>query len=385
MENVMSFYVILYMIMGLIIYHAIFEIWYFNFGKALIGELFGALIFAVIMTGLTLKFWWVALIIIILIGLALSAKVGSPTGKKIVLVVFVVVAIITAITGIRYNKQEKEKQKEIERQRQEAAEEIERQKQEAAEEEALYYTPIDPEVYLKESSDLYSITEGVTYVRTEDGYCSANVQYDKDTYGIVYIQFLADNGERLHDVGWFELQNNADKPLIYIGSNGGQVEINSESSFVVSGYGFVEHGLEGNYRLVTNEDVDYYDSKSQNQGYYETNIDGDDDIYEGEYSYNNKYTDEISSEYILPNSSVDILTESDLESLSAQELTYARNEIYARHGYIFKSSELNDYFSGMSWYEPDESFSGNLEGVEQRNTTFISDYQKSNALEYKPN
>lgn len=211
----MAFYVVLYMIMGLVIYHAIFEIWYFNFGKALIGELLGALIFALIMTGLTLKFWWVTLIIIILIGLALSAKVGSPTGKKIVLVAFAVVAIITAITGIRYNMQEKAKEKE----------------------KALYHTPIDPGVHLKEFSDVYSITEGVTYVRIENKYCFANVQYDEDTYGVVYIRFFIDNGDLFDDAGFYEFRNNADKPLVYIGDYEDQVAINNESSFVVSGLG----------------------------------------------------------------------------------------------------------------------------------------------------
>lgn len=28
----------------------------------------------------------------------------------------------------------------------------------------------------------------------------------------------------------------------------------------------------------------------------------------------------------------------------------ARNEIYARHGYIFKNQDLQEYFGSKSWY-----------------------------------
>jgi hypothetical protein len=249
MENVMLFYVVLYMILGLVIYHSIFEIWYFNFGKAMIKEIFGAFIFALLMTGLTLKFWWLALIIIVLIGLVLSAKVQNPTGKKVVLGVFVVVAVITAIAGINYNRQDKEKES------------------------------------------------------------------DKMT----------------------------------------QEESASESY---------------------SEDEDYYEDSNDE--------DEDEPIYSEEDSEQEDSYDEDNSEYIIANSSQVELTEEDLQGLSAQELTYARNEIYARHGYIFNSSELNEYFNSKSWYQADDSFSGTLEGVEQKNAAFISEYQTQNGLEYSP-
>lgn len=366
MENIMLFYVILYTILGLIIYHSIFDIWYFNFGKALIGEILGALLFAALMTGLTLKFWLIALIIIILIGLILSAKVSSPMGKKIVIGVFVVVAIITAITGIRYNKQVKDQAKEEERQQQEAEEAV-----------ARYNTPTDPGVYLKESSDLDLISTGTTYVASKgNGYCFANVQYDSETKGIVDIQFFVESNGQIYKLdGYYEFQNNVDKPLTYVWNTDGQMKVKDAESFVVRGDAFDRDGFSGNYKLASESDVSYYEEHSQDQDYY----------FESDYG---NYGDENSyeySEYILPNSSVDVLTEDDLDGLSAQELTYARNEIYARHGYIFKSSELNEYFANQSWYEPDESFSGTLEGVEQQNATFISDYQKNNGMEYKVN
>lgn len=57
-----------------------------------------------------------------------------------------------------------------------------------------------------------------------------------------------------------------------------------------------------------------------------------------------------SDDYILPDSSSIRLTESDISHLSLRELNYAKNEIYARHGRIFQSQELRDYFESKSWY-----------------------------------
>ena len=54
--------------------------------------------------------------------------------------------------------------------------------------------------------------------------------------------------------------------------------------------------------------------------------------------------------YIFYDSNSRYLTDADLSTLSAQELCYAKNEIYARHGYIFVSTELSDYFNQKNWY-----------------------------------
>lgn len=94
---------------------------------------------------------------------------------------------------------------------------------------------------------------------------------------------------------------------------------------------------------------------------------------------------EDSDGYILPNSDSKKLTKADLEGLTAQQLTYAKNEIYARYGRTFKSSELQDYFNGKDWYEPNEDFKDeDLSKKESDNAEFIATYQKDNDLEYKP-
>lgn len=61
--------------------------------------------------------------------------------------------------------------------------------------------------------------------------------------------------------------------------------------------------------------------------------------------------DETTSEYIIPDSATKKLAEEDIKNLTKEQLYYARNEIYARHGYVFKSEKLNAYFKTKSWYK----------------------------------
>jgi hypothetical protein len=58
----------------------------------------------------------------------------------------------------------------------------------------------------------------------------------------------------------------------------------------------------------------------------------------------------VESGYILPDSNERYLTADDIRGLSKEELRLARNEIYARHGRIFESEDLKEYFSKQSWY-----------------------------------
>ena len=83
-----------------------------------------------------------------------------------------------------------------------------------------------------------------------------------------------------------------------------------------------------------------------------------------------------SGGYILPQSSTRLLTEKDLSGLSLKEINYAKNEIYARHGRMFHSRELQDYFNGQSWYSgtvsPEDFSESVLSDVEKQNAQFLS-------------
>lgn len=58
-----------------------------------------------------------------------------------------------------------------------------------------------------------------------------------------------------------------------------------------------------------------------------------------------------SGSYIFPESADRYLEENELTNLPLQILNYAKNEIYAREGRIFRSTELQTYFEQQSWYQ----------------------------------
>jgi hypothetical protein len=68
--------------------------------------------------------------------------------------------------------------------------------------------------------------------------------------------------------------------------------------------------------------------------------------------------------------------ESDLAYKSCFELKVMRNEIFARHGYIFKTEDMRNYFSRQSWYRPMYAdVSSQLSAVEKRNAQLIKQYE----------
>lgn len=103
----------------------------------------------------------------------------------------------------------------------------------------------------------------------------------------------------------------------------------------------------------------------------------DGSVYSGNPYMN--YFDNPSS-YILPGSQDVYLTSADLLYMSSEALTLARNEIYARHGYIFSSPDLQEYFCCKDWYSPsipaDDFDSDNLSSTEDGNLGLIKVYEK---------
>lgn len=100
--------------------------------------------------------------------------------------------------------------------------------------------------------------------------------------------------------------------------------------------------------------------------------DENNDLFEYYSSYN-------ETEYIIPNSDSKLLTDEDVRNLSLQEINYAKNEIYARHGRIFKSSELSDYFNSKDWYygtiDPDDFTDDMLSDIERKNAVFLKNIE----------
>ena len=82
---------------------------------------------------------------------------------------------------------------------------------------------------------------------------------------------------------------------------------------------------------------------------------------------------EEEEDYIFPHSATRALTEEEIRELTPQQMCYARNEIYARHGRKFDSKELQDYFNSKSWY------SGTISPDRFKPSTMLSDLENKNA------
>jgi hypothetical protein len=94
---------------------------------------------------------------------------------------------------------------------------------------------------------------------------------------------------------------------------------------------------------------------------------------------NSSTTDNTSTTYsgLFPQSSTRLLTQNDLSTLNKRDLKIMRNEIFARHGYIFKTADMKNYFAQQSWYRPLYGDVNNLlTSIEKTNVELIKSYEK---------
>ena len=82
--------------------------------------------------------------------------------------------------------------------------------------------------------------------------------------------------------------------------------------------------------------------------------------------------DYIDGAFMLPDSDVYLFSAEELEIYSAGELALMRNEILARHGYVFQNESYREYFSSQGWYAENPGFSyDDLNAVEMENIETI--------------
>ena len=87
-----------------------------------------------------------------------------------------------------------------------------------------------------------------------------------------------------------------------------------------------------------------------------------------------------SSDYIFKDSDKSYLTEDDMNSISKDQRAFARNEIFARHGYVFNDEQYKKYFTAKSWYVPNPSYKGDDSALNQYE---IANYKLIQAWENK--
>jgi hypothetical protein len=82
-----------------------------------------------------------------------------------------------------------------------------------------------------------------------------------------------------------------------------------------------------------------------------------------------------------------LISDPMLHGLSLHELRLLRNEIYARHGRIFKTTWLQQYFGSQPWYDPKEDFKDEeVSGSDKTNVETIVAYEGKlhNSISTKP-
>ena len=91
-----------------------------------------------------------------------------------------------------------------------------------------------------------------------------------------------------------------------------------------------------------------------------------------------------SDDYLFPDSSTRMLSESEVSAtfasasgapVSGSYSQDAINEIFARHGYTFRTASIMAYYQSKSWYHPDPNFSmSSLSEIEEYNINLFSKY-----------
>lgn len=92
---------IIYSLLFLVIYHKIFSVLYFNLFNGILREFIIAVFTGAIMTGATLWFWQIAVVIILVIGFLAANSAGNPLGKIPVIIIFVILAGVVGVMGYK--------------------------------------------------------------------------------------------------------------------------------------------------------------------------------------------------------------------------------------------------------------------------------------------
>ena len=123
---------------------------------------------------------------------------------------------------------------------------------------------------------------------------------------------------------------------------------------------------------------DTYEAENKEESELESEKDKEEKVPEESLDLPDNTAEE---DYVIPQSNSKYLTDLDVQGKTAQELNYAKNEIYARHGRRFDSPELQNYFNSKSWYtgnydakDFDANYSASLlSDMEKKNAEFLKD------------
>ena len=78
------------------------------------------------------------------------------------------------------------------------------------------------------------------------------------------------------------------------------------------------------------------------------------------------------AEYIFPDSNKKYLSEDEIRSIDTEKMALGRNEIFARHGYIFTDETYKEYFESKPWYK------GSIPADQFNTDQEFNDFEKKN-------
>ena len=90
-------------------------------------------------------------------------------------------------------------------------------------------------------------------------------------------------------------------------------------------------------------------------------------------NYRQAKEEQLRAQYIFPDSNSRYLSEEEVRGVEAGRLFIGRNEIFARHGYIFQDEGLQQHFNSMPWY------SGTVTAEQFNADAVFNDFEKKNA------
>lgn len=395
-SNTLGVICIVWIIVLLVLYHKVFTVYYFDLGQGLLKEIVGAVILAVIMTALTLEFWWLSAIVIIFGGIGLSKKISN----NIVITASVILAVIISVMGIKYknekNKNEDNKASNIEYENNKGMKNTNRKKE-------------------NKNKESPNIEEYVNTYDYDDGYYrgfepavkneTKTEKNGKDNDIAFKQETIMESDINLLDSELYSAENSEDDEIdyslwedIYQRSTGPSSTIiisTLDDNGIVFSAGIGASGylayvdMREFYAEWIEEYTALYEDGSGYELYFVLNEDGSIDVTESVPYYSGLglagfYTKEAIAdfpdcEFVFPQSSDSYISAEACEGLNELECKIARNEIYARHGRKFADEALQRYFDVCSWYhgtiEP-EDFSANvLNNFELENLNIIGEYE----------
>lgn len=212
--------------------------------------------------------------------------------------------------------------------------------------------------------------------------------YDMNHDGI--LEFLIQKGTCNADMG-YEIYTTDGSNCIYLGQALGQAQVIYTAPEKNGFYTYF-----GRQWVVTINEVTLENGKIRSDTYFS----GEDENYENEYEVLQQQIKtrtlgepmvweaseivdaDITEEYIFPDSNTEYLSYEEVAGKSQEELLYGRNEIYARHGYIFQDEAIRAHFENTSWYTgvvPGEQFDASVfNEYENANLNLILEVENGN-------